>query len=153
MEQALSDFATLISALDMRIAALEKQCACCGCSVAADVVPEPEPETVVPQPEPEAAENETIVNLDNHSPDEIQDSLWQTFKAISDSGKTVVVTFAGDHPRNMIVYADDATQPVYRNASIGELRIIQAIEGTLIATLQPGEVVKTARVDGTWTTV
>ncbi len=164
MEQALADFTAVIRALDVRIAALEKQCACCGCSVATDTVPAPQPEepkSEEPKPEetkptaptPYITDSETLVNLEEYSPDTIQNELWQTFKAISDAGKTAVVTYAGDQPRNIIVYADPATNPKYRNAGAGELRIIQAIEGTLIATLKPNETVGTPYVDGQWTSV
>jgi hypothetical protein len=184
MEQALADFTAVIRALDVRIAALEKQCACCGCSVATDTVPAPQPEEPKPEepkpeepkpeepkpeepkpeepkpeetkpsaPTPYITDSETLVNLEEYSPDTIQNELWQTFKAISDAGKTAVVTYAGDYPRNIIVYADPATNPMYRNAGAAELRIIQAIEGTLIATLKPDETVGTPYVDGRWSSV
>lgn len=110
-------------------------------------------ESTLETPVEPAVEGETLVNLDAFSGDTIQNELWMTFKQISDSGNLVVVTYSGEGPRNIIVYASEETQPIYRNSSSGELRIIQAIEGTLIATLQPGETVKTARVDGVWITI
>jgi hypothetical protein len=103
---------------------------------------------------PAVADNETLFDLDTFGPDTIQNELWQQFRASSDAGKVSVVVYHGEEARNIIVYADVTTQPVYRNAGLAELRIIQAIAGTHIATLQPGESVKTAcGVDGMWACV
>lgn len=154
MEQALVDFTNVIRALDQRISQLEQQFNSFSIT---PQVPEVAPvqELCVTQPEsiPEPIKQNNEVNLDEYSPDTIQNELWRTFKAISDAGLEVVVKYSGEYPRNVIVYASEETQPVYRNAGPAEMRIIQACEGTLIATVQPGESVKTARVDGLWTSI
>jgi hypothetical protein len=163
LADSLNAFAEAIKALDARIAVLEKRCECCCAAeapapeVAAAEAPAPEvaaaeapaPEAA-PAPEVALADNETLVNLDLYGPDTIQNELWQTFRSISDAGKTSVVSYTGAEARNIIVYADPATQPVYRNAGAAEVRIIQAIAGTHIATLQPGDSVRTACVDEIW---
>jgi hypothetical protein len=96
------------------------------------------------------SENEVLFNLDKFGPDTIQNELWQQFRAASDAEKVSVVYFEGDSPHNVIVYANESTQPVYRNAAAGEVRVIQAIAGTHILTLQPGESGKTCFTDGVW---
>ena len=144
LADALHAFAEALKALDARIAVLERKCECCCCPVEAPAVVEA-PAT------PAVADNETLFDLDAFSPDTIQNELWQQFRATSDAGKIAIITFKEATPRNIIVSADEATQPVYRNAGPAEVRVIQAIAGTHIATLQPGESVKTACVDGTWT--
>jgi len=169
MEQALVDFTNVIRALDQRISQLEQQFQ--SFSIASQ--PKPEESIQVPEVGPTqelcVTQSETVaetqpesvpapsinpeVNLDDYSPDTIQNELWRTFKAISDANLEVVVKYSGDYPRNVIVYATEETQPVYHNAGAAEMRIIQAIEGTLIATLQAGESCKTARVDGVWTKI
>lgn len=154
MEQALVDFTNVIRALDQRIAQLEQEFK--SFVVSSQVNPEVHVEAPVEvptetQPEPEQISNE--VNLDNYSSDTIQNELWMTFKRISDSGQEVIVNYSGEYPRNVIVYASEETQPTYKNNGAAEMRIIQACEGTLIATVQPGESVKTARVDGLWTKI
>lgn len=149
LADALNAFAEAIKALDARIAALEVRCDCCqksDCCPAAVEAP-----AVATVEAPVVADNEALFDLDTFGPDTIQNELWQQFRATSDAGKISVVIFKEATPRNIIVYADEATQPVYRNAGPAEVRIIQAIAGTHIATLQPGESVKTAFVDGTWT--
>lgn len=157
MEQALIDFTTVIRALDQRISQLEQ--AYKSFSIVPqvpEVAPSDAPiqELTVTQPEPQSEPSiNPEVNLDEFSPDTIQNELWRTFKAISDANLEVVVKYSGEYPRNVIVYASEETQPVYRNAGPAEMRIIQACEGTLIATVQPGESVKTARVEGTWTNI
>ncbi len=103
-----------------------------------------------PAPEPTVAENEVLFNLDKFSPDTIQNELWQQFRAASDSEKVSVIYFEGENPHNVIVYASESTQPVYRNAAAGEVRVIQAIAGTHLLTLQPGESGKTCFSEGVW---
>ena len=180
MEQALKDFTSVLLAFEQRISHIEEKFSklssdpvetpvetpveiavesCAESSIEVldetpvEIAVESMVESIVEASLEANVEGETLVNLDAFSGDTIQNELWQTFKQISDSGMEVIVTYSGEGPRNIIVYASEETQPVYRNSSSGELRIIQAIEGTLIATLQAGESVKTARVDGVWSKI
>lgn len=149
LADALNTFAEAIKALDARIATLERRCEGCCAAPAPEVAAAPE---VAPAPEVAVAlaDNEALVNLDLYGPDTIQNELWQTFRAISDAGQTIVVSYTGTEDRNIIVYADPATQPTYRNAGLAEVRIIQAIAGTHIASLQPGQSVRTACIEDVW---
>jgi len=181
LADALNTFAEAINALDARIATLERRCECCCApadaaaaeaaaaeaaaaeAAAAEAAAAEAAAAEAAAAEAAAAEaaafgvvlaeNEKLLNLDIYGPDTIQNELWQTFRAISDEGKAAVVVYSGEYPRNIIVYADPATQPVYRNAGPAEMRIIQSMAGTLIATLQPGESVRTACVDDIWCSI
>lgn len=153
MEQALSDFAAIIRALDQRIAALEKKYDTC-CAAPAETTAETTAETVAEtKPTVEISTGEVSVNLDEFSPDTIQNELWRTFCSISSAGNTAVVTYTGEYPRNIITYDDQTAIATYRNAGAAELRVIRAIEGTLLLTLQAGETGKLSYNGEAWVSV
>ena len=173
MESAFSTITSYLITLEGRIVSLEAEItalrstcaaccpastagsACCPASTAGSATSEPAvAESSVAEssaaPDVATSENEVLFNLDKFGPETIQNELWQQFRAASDAEKVSVVYFEGDSPHNVIVYANESTQPVYRNAAAGEVRVIQAIAGTHLLTLQPGESGKTCFTDGVW---
>jgi hypothetical protein len=133
MEAAITAFATILRDLDARISALEATKA---------------------HENPARVDLEEYINLDNYSPDWVQDAMHILVSEITDAGKVAVFTYEQDYPRQAICDPEpkpDGTIRHFRNAGVAPLKIrLHGIWQTLLV-LQPGESGDIIYSNGHWT--